>query len=222
MFSISRRRHSIARLDSRHSIHDYEVTLLLNLPNHTPLKERFLLRPSKLLSLTVVLLTLLSLSTIVHAPPADTTPPTIETPTIQPTNPGSGDPVTVSVLVTDAHGVYNVSIIYTTDNWTTVNVVLPAIYNSTSGLAKATIPAQPGGGRVAYYVAAYDTSGNRGVNDNAGAYFIFDVAASPTGPTTSITSSWGLLVIAAIAAMVMGMVLFFATRKKKTASNPKL
>ncbi len=185
----------------------------------SPAKGNSSLLPRKLLELTVLLVALLAISTSAYAAPPQNIPPTIETPTIQPTNPSSADPVIVSVIVTAAVGVSSVSIVYTTDNWTSVNIVLPATYNSTSGLAQATIPALQGGGRVSYYVVAYDTSGNRGVNDNAGRYFTYQVATGPSGPGTSITSSWGLLVIAAIAAMVMGMVLFFARRRKNTTAS---
>ncbi len=159
---------------------------------------------------------------MVYGAPSQTTPPTIETPSIQPANPGPGDPVTVSVVVYGEVGVSNVSVIYTTDNWTSVKVVLPAAYNATSDIATATIPARSGGGRVSYYVVAYDTSGNRGVNDNAGMFFTFQVPAGPGGPGgpgTSITSSWGLLVVAALLAMGMGLVLYFARRKTNTTSN---
>ncbi len=172
--------------------------------------------PSKLPLLALALVLVLSASTGVYAVPPDTTPPTIETPTINPTSPGPNDPVTVSVVVTDARGVANVSIIYTTNNWTSVNVQLTAAYNSTSGVSTATIPPQTGGGRVAYYVVAYDSSGNKGVNDNAGADYTYEVAPSPV---TTITSLWALVVIAAIAAVAMVLVGLLTRRKKATASN---
>lgn len=172
----------------------------------------------KLSFLALVLLAVLSVSTAVYGAPVQNTSPTIETPSIQPTNPGPGDPVTVSVVVYGEVGISNVSIIYTTDNWTSIKVVLPAAYNATSDVATATIPAQSGGGRVSYYVVAYDTSGNRGVNNNAGMFFTFQVPAGPGGPGTSIASSWGLFVVAALLAIGMGIVLYF-TRRKNTASN---
>ena len=163
-----------------------------------------------------LLAAVLFVSNMVYGVPPDNTPPTIETPSIEPASPGSGDPVTVSVVVTDARGVYNVSIVYSTDNFTSVNVVLPAAYNSTSGIAKATIPAQTGGGRVSYYVVAYDASGNKGVNYNAGMFFTYEV---PAGPATSITSFWGLVVIAVIAAAAGVIVVGYLTRRKATLSS---
>ncbi len=177
------------------------------------MQEPFLPARSKLLLVILILAAVLSLSTTVYGVPPDTTPPTVETPSIEPANPGPGDGATVSVVVTDARGVRNVSIVYTTDNWTASNVVLYASYNSTSGVAKATIPPQPGGTRVSYKVVAYDTSGNRGVNDNAGAYFTYEVAS---GPATSITSFWGLVVIAVIAAAAGMILLGYFTRRKRT------
>ncbi len=151
--------------------------------------------------------------TNLQAPISDTTPPTISTPSIKPTSPGSGDSVAVSVNVTDTgSGVKNVSITYTTDNWKTTNTTLLASYNITSNLATAQIPAQQYGGHVEYYVVAFDNAGNRALNNNSGSYFTYDVAAP------FFFSPWFFaLIIAFVAAVAL---LVFFSRKRKPASVP--
>ncbi len=179
------------------------------------MQERFLPARSRLLPAILTLAVVLSFSTTAYGIQPDNLPPIIETPSIDPANPGPSDAATVSVVVIDNTDIRNVSIVYTTDNWTASNVVLYASYNLTNNIAKATIPPQPSGARVSYYVVAYDTSGNQGVNNNAGAYFTYEVAS---GPATSITSFWGLVVVAVIAAAAGMILLGYLTRLKRTAS----
>src|SRR5713226_6979779 len=116
--------------------------------------------------------------TNLNAPIVDNTPPTIGTPTITPSSPGSSDTVTVKVNVTDTgSGVKNVSITYTTDNWKSVNKTLLANYNITTHYATAQIPPLQYGGHVEYYITAFDNAGNKAVNNNSGSYFSYDVSA---------------------------------------------
>src|SRR2546425_12781416 len=122
-----------------------------------------------------------------HAPP--NSPPVIGTPVIQPSSPTYSAPVRVSVNVTDQHSsVRNVTIIYTTDNWKMVNTTLLASYNATTTTATAQIPALAGGGHVAFYVVAFNGNGIKGVNNNSGSYFGYDVAAPPSLIKT--TNGW--------------------------------
>src|SRR6266705_3114836 len=92
----------------------------------------------KTLSLYLILAALSALSApiLAHAPPQDTSPPTIGTPVITPSSPSSTDPVTIQVNVTDHRsGVNNVTVVYTTDNWQTRNATLLAPYNVTTNTA---------------------------------------------------------------------------------------
>lgn len=114
--------------------------------------------------------------TNLNAPIVDNTPPTIGTPTIQPSSPGPSDTVTVRVNVTDDSSVKNVSITYTTDNWKSVNRTVLATYNGTTHIASAQIPLLQFGGHVEYYIIAFDSVGLRSVNNNSGSYFSYDVA----------------------------------------------
>ncbi len=154
--------------------------------------------------------------TNLNAPISDTTPPTISTPTIKPTSPGSSDIVTVSVNVTDTgSGVKNVSITYTSDNWKTVNKTLVAPYNITTHIATAQFPALlPYGGHVEYYVTAFDNAGNKAINNNSGSYFSYDV--SP--PWYLGTYIW-LILILAIVAIVILFAVIYPKRHKQSKKN---
>ena len=110
------------------------------------------------LSICLVMASLLVLGAplMVHAPPPDTTPPSIGTPVISPSSPSASDIVTILVNVTDNRSVQNVTIVYTTDNWQSVNTTVTASYNATTTTATGQIPALSSGGHVAYYIVALD------------------------------------------------------------------
>lgn len=145
------------------------------------------------------------------SPLADTTPPVIQNPTIQPTSPGPNDAVTVTVTVTDPDSpVRSVSVTFTTDNWKTVNETIPLVYNSTSHIATGQIPAQPGGSQVKYYIEAYDPS-NNGATSSQSSYSV--------GLATSLNTSAYIILGGALAAMIaMGFVVaIHASRTKRSA-----
>jgi hypothetical protein len=132
----------------------------------------------------------------------DNTPPTIGTPTQVPLN-SSGvqptDTVNVSVSVTDTgSGVYNVTLGYNNGTWYEVTMTL------TSGLWQASIPPQSAGTTVQYNITAYDKAGNKAVNDNAGAYYIYNVM--PEFPTVTVL----------IALMASTAILTVLVKKRKT------
>src|SRR5262245_44777781 len=168
------------------------------------------------LCLVIICLFVLAAPLLAHAPPADTTPPSIGTPTINPTSPTTNDAVTVLVNVTDNHGVQNVSIVYTTDNWQTTNSTIPGTYNTTTTTATAQIPSLSNGGHVAYYIVAYDTSDNKQVNNNSGAFYTYDVPASPL---TSVTNAWLAIVAVAGVALGVSIVAIRMIRKKPLTSR---
>lgn len=139
----------------------------------------------------------------------DTTPPTIGTPSIQPSSPGPSDPVTISVNVRDSDSpVKNVSIFYSTDSWQSVNKTVVASYNNNTQVATAQIPAQPSSVRINYYVVAFDPSGNRGVNHNSGSYFAYSVSAQ------SSLSTWLLVAVAVSIGCALLAVGFFVRRRR--------
>lgn len=71
-----------------------------------------------------------------------------------------GQPVKVSVNVTDsASGVKNVTLLYTTNNWSTWET-LPMYLNSSIDFYEATIPAQQAETQVKFKIIAYDYAGN--------------------------------------------------------------
>jgi hypothetical protein len=139
------------------------------------------------------------------SPITNTTPPAISNPTATPSNPSPSQNVTITTTVTDANSaVYSVLIYYTTDNWKTVNNTIAADYNTTSHVATGTIPAEPGGTHVQYYIVAYDYSFNRGINNNNGSRYSYNVALSSTLNTS------GFLVIGLIFAAMVGMATIIA------------
>ncbi len=129
---------------------------------------------------------------------------------LQPASPTYKDPVTVSVNVTDdQYGVKNVTIVYTNDNWQTVNATLLASYNIATETATAEIPAQSNGGDVAFYIVAFDNHGNRAVNNNTGSYFTYDV---PTPGILSVTNTW-LVTAMLLAALGSSAAVLYSTMK---------
>src|SRR5713226_5902929 len=150
-----------------------------------------------------LLLTMLALTAVVgsvalvHAPSANT-PPNIGTPVINSSSPGPSDTVTVSVNVTSARStVKNVTVTYTIDNWKATNSSIQASYNATTTNATAKIPPLTMGGKVSYYVVAYDISGLKAVN----AYFSYNVTA-PQGPASTTATLTYILVTIAIGAAI--------------------
>ena len=148
---------------------------------------------------------------LVHAPPADGSPPTIGQPSIQPASPTSSDTVTVSVVVRDlgsqASGVNAsaVSIVYSTDNWQTVNITLAAAYNATSETATAQIPPQSSA-RVTYYVIAFDNAENMALNNNNGNYFGYDI------PAPAYVSTISYIIVGAAIAAGISLIAFMMLR----------
>lgn len=117
--------------------------------------------------------------------PAPNMPPNIGTPAINSSAPGPSDTVTVSVNVTSARStVKNVTVTYTVDNWKASNSTILASYNATTTNATAKIPPLTTGGKVSYYVVAYDINGLKAVNNNNGAYFSYNVSAPQTPVST--------------------------------------
>lgn len=146
--------------------------------------------------------------TNLNAPIVDNTAPTIGTPTINPSAPGPGDTVTVTVNVTDDSSVKNVSITYTTDNWRSVNRTILASYNGTTHLAQAQIPALQYGGQVEYYVTAFDIVDLKSVNNNSGNYFSYNV------PAPWFLSTLLYILIAALIGIVVAFAFIYRRRGK--------
>ena len=143
--------------------------------------------------------------------------PSINTPSISPSSPGTNDQVTVTMTVTAGNtGVQNVTLIYSTDNWKTTNTTVLASYNSTSQQATAHIPPQYNGGHVEYYVVAFDNNNNKAVNDNNGSYFSYTVAAPPA---STATNTWIELALVAATLGVGGTIAFHSLRPKTRTSS---
>ena len=158
-------------------------------------------------------LTVLIVPMIVYAPPP--TSPAIGTPSIVPSLPTYKDKVTIIVSVNATRSsVQNVTVVYTTDQWKTINSTLTASYDSTTTLATAQIPALATGGSVTYYIVAFDTRGNRQVNNNSGNYYTYNVVAPPL---TATTSNWIVYAVVAIVATVAAVA---SVKIMKNSSKP--
>jgi len=146
----------------------------------------------------------------------------IATPTISPSAPGSSDQVTVAVTVTEASpGVQSVMIVYTTDNWASVNRTVSAPYLPSSDDYRAVIPSQSDGTHVSYYVVAIDANSNSAVNNNSGSYYSYTVSGLGNGGgggigSFNVTSTSLWLIAAILGAMMVSMVVVF---KKRSSSG---
>ncbi|MBO0889040.1 hypothetical protein J2P12_08085 [Candidatus Bathyarchaeota archaeon] len=155
------------------------------------------------------LLLLPAIATVAAPPPSH---PNISTPTIYPTSPGAGDQVTVNMTVTANAGIQNVTVHYTTNNWSS-NTTVVASYNSTTHLALAHIPPLYSGGTVKYFIVAYDNNGNKGTNDNGGNYYTYTVAAPTLSSLTSMWIELAMVMTAILAAVSIGV---YSLRHKPT------
>jgi len=148
--------------------------------------------------------------------------PSIGTPITTPSAPGSGDRVTVNVTVMSTAGVQSVMVVYTTDNWASVNQTVSAPYVPRFDDYQAIIPAQPEGTHVTYYVVAVDVGSNRSVNNNSGSYFSYTVGAGTSGGggggSFNITSTSLWLIAAILGAVMLGMVVVF--KRRSSSARP--
>jgi len=150
--------------------------------------------------------------------------PSIGTPITTPFAPGSGDQVTVNVTVTSTAGVQSVMVVYTTDNWASVNQTVSAPYVPRFDDYQAIIPAQPEGTHVSYYVVAVDVGSNRSMNNNSGSYYSYTVGSGTGGGgggSFNITSTSMWLIAAILGAMMMGMVVVFKRRSSSARPTRK-
>ena len=96
-----------------------------------------------------------------------------------PLNPVESDLITIGANVTDASGIYNVTLHYCVNRglWMEIEMIVsfafPEIY-------LVDIGAYSAGDRIQYYITAYDASGNwnEGVNDNEGLFYSFTILST--------------------------------------------
>jgi hypothetical protein len=174
-----------------------------------------------LISTIIVLAVLLVVSYPGHSQANGGSGPSIGTPITTPSAPGSGDQVTVNVTVTSTAGVQSVMVVYTTDNWVSVNQTVSAPYVPRFDDYQAVIPAQPEGTHVGYYVVAVDVGSNRSVNNNSGSYYSYTVGAGTGGGgggSFNITSTSLWLIAAILGAIMVGMVVVF--KRRSSSARP--
>jgi glucose/arabinose dehydrogenase len=102
---------------------------------------------------------------------ADVTAPTISAPFQVPPNPMPNEEVKISVNVSDASGISEVTLSYRNDSvWNDVSMTQIA-----EGTFSATIPAMPYQTSVEYRITAYDNFNNSAVSDNQGVFYGYTV-----------------------------------------------
>jgi hypothetical protein len=117
--------------------------------------------------------------------------------------------VKVSVNVTDAiSGVKNVALSYNLDD-SEVWIDLPMTFNMTTGFYEAIIPGPNETTVVKYRIIAYDNTGNQGVEDNSGQYYVYTVI-----PEVTSTLILLMLMLTTLIATVL--------QKKKRKTKPQL
>jgi parallel beta-helix repeat protein len=106
----------------------------------------------------------------------DNTAPFIKIPVLTPAaEVQPGQDVKVTVNASDSlSGIQNVTIVYTSDNWTTQTTQAMTLNASTS-LYEAVIPGRPAGTWVRFNIRACDQAGNTAVGTNLGADYVYRV-----------------------------------------------
>jgi len=133
---------------------------------------------------------------LVYSGFVDYTAPRIGTPFMEPSEPVEGEPVTVSVSISDPEsGVDHATLYYRLGgavSWTPLAMMYEA------GLWKATIPGQPAGTTVEFYIEAYDKAGNRAQT----LVYTYTVKAKPTPteekPPSDQTIMWVVVAVVAV------------------------
>ncbi|MHA1812522.1 MAG: hypothetical protein ACTSYX_03700, partial [Candidatus Thorarchaeota archaeon] len=112
-------------------------------------------------------------------------PPTISSVSIDNPSPTSSDSVTVTAVVSDDHGIQNVTLYYRVGSgeWVAVSMT-----SSDSSTYTGVIPAQPDGSVVSYYVRVFDTAGQY-TDSGVQSYTVSDQTSTTT--TTSETTTTG-------------------------------
>jgi len=92
--------------------------------------------------------------------------------------------VKISATVSDeGSGVKNATLYYRTNRDSTFTAV-PMEYNFSQQVYEATLPGQPAGTTVEFYILAYDRAGNIAVENNSGIYYNYQVV--PEFPSSTI------------------------------------
>jgi len=133
-------------------------------------------------------------------------PPVISFSGIIPREPTYGDAVVVSAIITDeGSGVKNATLYFSTDSWASVNISKAMTYDNRTGSWTSTIPEQPLGTTVKFYILAYDNAENRAKNDNQGSYYSY----TTNRPITDY------ILYGAAGVIAIGLFAFFLRSRKK-------
>jgi maltose-binding protein MalE len=119
--------------------------------------------------------------------------------------------VKISATVSDeGSGVKNATLYYRTNRDSAFTAV-PMEYNFLQQVYEATLPGQPAGTTVEFYILAYDRAGNIAVENNSGIYYNYQVV--PEFPSSTI------LLLMLITCLTIAILL---KRKHQTLRNSKV
>jgi hypothetical protein len=118
---------------------------------------------------------------------------------------GTGN-VTVLAQLTNEFGVANVSLSYSANNVTFINVTMAL--NSVLGMYVGTIPQESVGTKLYYFVTAYDSQGNEAMSNNAGANWSYTVI-----PEVNSVPEFNSLVVLMVVLLAVSIAVLL-TRKK--------
>ncbi len=125
----------------------------------------------------------------------DDSPPIIQAPTIEPSEPSDVQAVSIKVTVSDNLYVEKVYLFFKVGNGPWKSIELKRAEGDTF---IGAIPALPAGSEIKFYIVAYDILGNKAVNDNSGKYYTYTVKYATTSFQLSLLGIILTLMIIAI------------------------
>jgi hypothetical protein len=139
----------------------------------------------------------------------DFTAPVITDVNHNPLNPKESEMITVGVNVTDASGIYNVTLHYCVNRGLWINIEMTVSF-AFPDIFIADIDTFAAGDLIKYYITAFDASGNwnEGINDNGGLLYSFTIL--PAIPEFNINPILMIITTLGLVSLV-----FLATKKEK-------
>ena len=141
----------------------------------------------------------------------DTTPPSITDITFTPSEPNANEEVVIRAKVSDASGLEEVVLKYSTDGGQTWHDI--SMTNTGGGNYEATIPGQPAGTEVRFRIYARDIAGNE-VESDEHSYTVKEAPAPGPSPSPGIGIPMEY-VIAGVAIVVVGAVAAFILLRRR-------
>ena len=139
----------------------------------------------------------------------DFTAPVITDVNHSPLNPKESEMISVGANVTDASGIYNVTLHYCVNRGLWINIEMTVSF-AFPDIYIADIDTFAAGDLIKYYITAFDASGNwnEGINDNGGLFYSFTIL--PAIPEFNINPILMIMTTLGLVSLV-----YLATKKEK-------